>query len=69
MSEMVTIKTYGTRMEAEFAQSRLAEAGIESMVSGDDLGGLIPSMDISVQLVVMQEVVKQAMEVLAKDKA
>jgi hypothetical protein len=39
---MITIGTYRTRSDAEFAQALLASAGIESVISSDDAGGAYP---------------------------
>jgi Putative prokaryotic signal transducing protein len=39
---MVEIGTYPTRFDAEFAQTALAAAGIESEVISDDAGGAYP---------------------------
>jgi hypothetical protein len=44
MSQTVCIGTYGSRQEAEFASSLLAECGIEAMVSADDCGGVRPEL-------------------------
>ena len=38
-NDLVTVRTFNDRIEAELAQSALEAAGIESMVSGDDAGG------------------------------
>ena len=44
--EMVNIAVFTSAPEAAIARGKLAEAGIESMVSIDDAGGMIPSLQI-----------------------
>jgi hypothetical protein len=39
---MVQVGAYTTRSDAELAQSALAAAGIESVVTADDAGGAYP---------------------------
>lgn len=39
---MITIGTFPTRIDAEFAQAALEAAGIPSMVTSDDAGGAYP---------------------------
>jgi hypothetical protein len=39
---MVQVGAYTTRSDAELAQTALAAAGIESVVTADDAGGLYP---------------------------
>jgi hypothetical protein len=39
---MVQVGAYTTRSDAELAQSALAAAGIESVVTSDDAGGAYP---------------------------
>ena len=39
---MIVIGTYRTRGDAEYAQSRLASAGISSVIAADDAGGAYP---------------------------
>jgi Putative prokaryotic signal transducing protein len=39
---MIAVGTFRTRSDAEFAQSLLASAGIESVISSDDAGGAYP---------------------------
>ena len=42
--ELVVVRTFSDRIEAELAQSALEAAGIESMVRGDDAGGIQPGL-------------------------
>jgi hypothetical protein len=39
---MVEVGAYRTRSDAEFAQTALAAAGIQSVVAADDAGGAYP---------------------------
>jgi hypothetical protein len=39
---MVEVATFGTRTDAELAQSALAAAGIPSEIAADDAGGAYP---------------------------
>jgi hypothetical protein len=39
---MVEVGVYPTRSDAEFAQARLASAGIASVIAADDAGGAYP---------------------------
>ncbi len=45
--EMVNIAVFSSAAEAAIVRGRLAEAGIESMVSIDDAGGMIPSLQLA----------------------
>ena len=40
--ELVPVKSFRSRIEAELAQNLLAEHGIPSYVSADDAGGMRP---------------------------
>jgi hypothetical protein len=43
-SELVPVKTFLSRTEADLAKSALEAAGIEALVSADDAGGMRPSL-------------------------
>jgi hypothetical protein len=45
--ELVVIRTFLNKMEAELAQGALAAANIESLVSADDAGGARPGLWMS----------------------
>ncbi len=67
MSEkMVNIAVFSSAAEAAIVRGKLAEAGIESMVSIDDAGGMIPSLQIvtGVRLFVKAEDAEQARTLL-----
>jgi hypothetical protein len=42
--ELVTIRTFVNEVEANLAKSLLEAAGIDSMLAGDDCGGMRPSL-------------------------
>ena len=44
MADLVNIKTFLNRHEAELAKSLLAESDIEAIISADDLGGWRPHL-------------------------
>jgi len=64
--EMVNIAVFSNAAEAAIVRGRLAEAGIESMVSMDDAGGMIPSLQLAtgVRLFVQAEDAEEAQALL-----
>jgi hypothetical protein len=42
MDTLVTVKKFGSRMEADLAKSYLESEGIASFISADDVGGVLP---------------------------
>ena len=63
--KLVDVGHFPNRIDAEVAQSALEAAGIESMVSGDDAGGVQPGLWISgVRLLVREPDAVRALEVL-----
>ena len=65
-TELVVVRTFNDRIEAELAQSALEAAGIESMVRGDDAGGTQPGLWASegVAVLVREEDATNAREIL-----
>ena len=65
-SYLVVVRTFGDRIEAELAQSALEAAGIESMVRGDDAGGVQPGLwtGEGVALLVREDDTTTAREIL-----
>jgi hypothetical protein len=63
---LVNIETYYNRHEAELAKGFLSVNGINAVVFGDDGGGVQPglSFSIGVQLLVKEEDVEKAKEIL-----
>jgi hypothetical protein len=66
-AELIVIRTFLTRVDADLAKSALDAAGIESMVRSDDAGGLRPHLWMGgIALLVRQEDVDRAETVLEK---
>jgi hypothetical protein len=66
-SELVVIRTYLTRIDAELAQSVLDAADIDALVQADDAGGMRPGLWMSgVRLLVPAEDSDRANVVLGK---
>jgi hypothetical protein len=65
-TELVVVRTFNDRIEAELAQSALEAAGIESMIRGDDAGGTQPGLCSSegVDVLVRSEDATSAREIL-----
>jgi hypothetical protein len=65
-AELVVIRTFLTRVDADLAKTALDAAGIESMVRSDDAGGLRPHLWMGgIALLVRAEDLERAEEVLA----
>lgn len=62
-SDLVTVSTFRSTVEAEIAQGVLEEAGIESMIRSDNAGGMYPAID-GAALVVRSEDAEKAAEAL-----
>jgi len=64
--DLVVVRTFSDRIEADLAQSALEAAGIESMVRGDDAGGIQPGLWTSngVDLLVREEDATNARDIL-----
>ena len=67
MENLVAIKTFLDRYEAEVAKGLLDEKGVEAIVSADDVGGYIPNRSFGanhVRLLIKKEDTQKAQEVL-----
>ena len=65
-AELVVIRTFLTRVDADLAKTALDAAGIESMVRSDDAGGLRPHLWMGgIAVLVRAEDVERAEAVLA----
>jgi C_GCAxxG_C_C family probable redox protein len=67
MSELIMIRAYGNRFEAEQAQQILHELGIDAMVQADDAGGMYAGLSLGkkgVRLVVRERDAERAREAL-----
>jgi Putative prokaryotic signal transducing protein len=64
---LVVIRAFGDEIEANIAKSMLDSAGIESMFSRDNCGGLEPQLSLmqGIKLVVRKEDAEQAEAILA----
>jgi hypothetical protein len=64
-NDLITVRTFLSRIEAEIAHGALEAAGIESMIAADDAGGTRPGMWMGgVRLIVRVEDRDQANEIL-----
>ncbi len=65
-AELVVVGTFWNHIEAELAQSALEAAGVESMISADDAGGLRPHLSLTrgVRLLVRAADTEQAAGIL-----
>ena len=68
-SELVVVRTFNDRIDAELAQSALQAAEIDSMLRSDDVGGLRPHMALQngVELLVRMEDAPAARQILDTD--
>ena len=66
MEDLVTIRTFATRAEADLARSVLEAFGIECVVGADDCGGQRPALTMGsgVRLIARSKDVERAEEVL-----
>ena len=64
-SELIAVRTYLNRIEAEIAQGVLESADIASMIAADDAGGTRPGLWMGgVRLLVRLEDAQRANEIL-----
>ena len=67
MADLVCIKTYQSRIEAELVKGFLESNGIKAMVSADDVGGMNPALlwaTGGVRLLVKKKDIQKAIKVL-----
>lgn len=67
MNDLINIRTFTQRYEAEMAKGLLSEQGIESIILADDCGGQRPDLSVrmgGVQLVIRKEDIEKANEIL-----
>ena len=67
MSDLINVRTFDQRFEAELVQGLLSAEGIESIIVADDCGGQRPDLSVrmnGVQLVIRQEDAEKANEIL-----
>jgi hypothetical protein len=64
-ADLVVVRTFINKFEAEIAKSALDAADIDAMIRADDAGGTRPGLWLSgVELIVRAEDVKRAEEIL-----
>ena len=65
-AELVVVRTFGSRFDAEMARSALDAAGIGAAIRSDDSGGLRPHLAFvnGVELVVRAEDAEAATQIL-----
>ena len=71
MSEIICLKTYESRNEAEFDRAVLEGAGIRAMVSADDCGGMKLHLAFSsggVKLLVLSDNLERAAALLQRSE-
>jgi hypothetical protein len=68
-SDLMIVRTFLNRFEADVAKSALDAAGIDSLIRADDAGGMRPAMSMgsAVELVVRAEDASRAVQVLEAD--
>lgn len=67
MTDLIVVRTFSQRFEAEIAEGLLAAEGIDSLISADDCGGQRPDLSMrmgGVQLIVRQEEFERANQIL-----
>lgn len=67
MNDLISVRTFVQRFEAEIAQGLLSSEGIDSLISADDCGGQRPDLSMrmgGVQLIVRKEDFDRAEQIL-----
>lgn len=64
MADLVCIKKFADRHEADVAKSVLDANKIESFIQSDDAGGMYPFMTEQIQLLVKPSDVREAKKIL-----
>ena len=66
MPEIICVKIFNSRLEAEIARGNLEANGIDSMVSADDGGGTRPELAFSlgVRLLIKKKNEERALDIL-----
>lgn len=71
MSNLVCVKTFADRLQADMARSLLEANGITASVSADDMGGMRPDLAFTsggVKLFVLDDNADKALEILNEDE-
>ncbi|MBI3193485.1 MAG: DUF2007 domain-containing protein [Ignavibacteriae bacterium] len=66
---LVPVETYSSQMDAQLAHATLSAAGIESLISSDDAGGMLQYMDYvkGIKLFVDETNVEEAKTLLEQE--
>jgi len=67
MDDLITIRLFYYKHEAELAKEILSKQGIESIIKADDCGGMRPHLTLGtagVQLLIKKEDFERAKEIL-----
>jgi hypothetical protein len=69
-AELVVVGTFLNQIEADLAQGALEAAGVQSMISADDAGGLRPHLSLlfNVRLLVRADDVEHARLILGQTR-
>ena len=67
--DLVTICVFNDELEANFAKSTLESEGVDSMLSGDNAGGMEPPLSLSqgIKLIVRSEDAERAEAILSSE--
>jgi hypothetical protein len=66
--ELVVVRTYLNRVDAEIARGVLESVDIDSMITADDMGGIRPSLWMAgVKLLVRREDAERASQTLGPE--
>ena len=65
-SKIITLKIYGSLIEAEFAKEQLGKLGYRTFISTDDYGGMAPQLQLAngVRLMILEEYAEDASKIL-----
>ena len=64
MADLICIKKFADRHDADVAKSVLDANAIESFIQGDDAGGMYPFMTEQIRLMVKKTDVQEATKIL-----
>jgi hypothetical protein len=64
--ELVPVRTFDNRMDADMAKDLLQAQGIQSYISGDDAEGIVPALQLTqgVRLIVRERDLARARQTL-----
>ncbi len=71
MEPTTEVAAFNTRLEAELVVAKLAEAGIDTFIVADNLGGTFPMMQMitgGYKVMVLEAVLEEAREIVGADE-